>query len=60
MILHAKRLLLLATALAVCALATGGCAYSTSRGRVDESIQRVYVEYLTDRGRNHSGSIHVF
>jgi hypothetical protein len=29
-----------------CAIATGGCAYSTTSGRVDESIQRVAVEYL--------------
>ena len=34
--------------LASIAAADGCVGYSTSRGRVDESIQKVYVEYLED------------
>jgi len=46
MMVDMKRVLFLAGLLAMLGAAAAGCAYSTSRGRVDENIQRVYVEYL--------------
>ena len=47
---YLRRGSVLALAVLTCMTALEGCTvYSTSRGRVDENIQKVYVEYLEDQ-----------